>query len=94
MIDLSKFFLYLHISLGPPFFLNEVVNLSSYIFCICSEPFTRRPIHSTTYRANGPGPCTRQKNRVNGNEAHLLDERLRFGSAGSLTLVNGVMPPA
>ena len=56
----------------------------------CSEPFTRRPILSTTYRANGPGPCTRQKNRVNGNEAHLLDERLRFGSAGSLTIRVGI----
>ena len=38
-------------------------------------------------------PMFRQKNRVNGNEAHLLDERLRSGSAGSLTLVNEVMPP-
>ncbi len=46
------------------------------------------------HRANMLGPCTREKNRVNGNEAHLLDERLRFGSAGSLTLVFGVMPPA
>ena len=31
---------------------------------------------------------------MNGNEAHLLDERLRFGSASSLTSVSRVMPPA
>lgn len=31
---------------------------------------------------------------MNGNEAHMLDERLRFGSASSLTLVSGVISPA
>ena len=30
---------------------------------------------------------------MNGNEAHSLDERLRFGSAGPLTSVSRVMPP-
>lgn len=55
----------------------------------CSEPFTR-----TAHRLNRPGSFTRQKiesragpiylteNWINGNEAHLLDERLGFGPAG------------
>ena len=30
------------------------------------------------------GPIYSTKNRVNGNEAHLLDERLGFGPAGLL----------
>lgn len=60
------------------------------LLCLCSERSTRWPIHSTTYLANGPGPCTWQTNRVNGNEAHFHDEWPRLGSAGSLTLVNGV----
>ena len=37
------------------------------------------------------GSSTRQKNWANGNKAHLLDERLQFGSADSITLINGVM---
>ena len=60
------------------------------------RPFTRwaRPTHSTNHRANGPRPELPLKFRVNGNEANLLNERLQFGSAGSLTSVSGVMPPA
>lgn len=59
---------------------------------------TTLPIHSTTYYlANGPVPCnyvySTKKNRVNRNEASLLDEQLRFGSASSLTFVNGLIPP-
>ena len=34
--------------------------------------------------SKGAGPIYSTKNRVNGNEAHLLDERLGFGPAGLL----------
>ena len=54
-------------------------------------------IHSTAHSLDNLSserarPMYSTKNRVNGNEAHLLDERLRFGSAGSLTSVSGVIP--
>ncbi len=64
------------------------------ISSLYSEPLTRQLIYSTTSRVNTPDPCTRQKNRVKKNEAHLLDKRLQFESAGSLTLVSRVIPPA
>ena len=65
-------------------------------YCACTYvlnhsldgPFTRQLIERT-----GPVRVLDKKYRVNGNEAHLLDEQLRFGSAGSLTLVNEIMPP-
>ena len=69
--------------------------------CINREPFSvsrsspscnyiplLRTIHSTDHVLDN------QKNRVYGNETHLLDEQFRFGSADLLTLVNGEMPPA
>ena len=45
--------------------------------------------HLSTERAR---PSYSTKNRVNGNGAHLLDERLRFGSAGTLISASWVMP--
>ena len=51
-------------------------------------------IHSTARSLDGPWPKLSLKFRVNGNEAHLLDEQLRFESADSLTSVSEVMPPA
>lgn len=48
------------------------------------DPFTRQ-----CNWANGPRNKLSLKFRVNGNESHLLNERLRLGSAGSFTWVSG-----
>lgn len=78
----------------PAFFCKHNWSSKIWYSSLYSEPFTRRPIHSTIYRTNGPSQFPRQKDRVNENGANLLNERLQFGSAGSLTLINQVMPPA
>lgn len=49
-----------------------------------------RAIHLTKDQENGPG-YTWQKNRVNGNKIYVLNKQLRFGLAGLLILVHGVI---
>ena len=41
-------------------------------------------VYSNGLSTRWAGPVYSTKNRVNGNEAHLLDERLGFGPAGLL----------